>query len=292
MGIYSVVVAIFIILAVTSFDLLRKKETKFDFLRLINIIFVLAYGVAPIYIYYFTDYFTLATIRHNDIMRVEFLWAILLAVLFYVIMVISYYFSRKLELLKRVVGFSEKLFKETNNKQFGKVAFILTLIGGACLLYYIRIVGGFTEFLRLGPILRDEGNYIQHPLMFIINIAPILCVASFIYYALFRSGKGLGKLVYGMWFLLSLIGAFLVVFHSSGRMQVFTFLMVFPLAVIVYRNKLRVRTIVFGSILFLVLVLYGDSLLNIEREVTINDSSFVETSANIVREFTFPLTNV
>lgn len=293
MGIYTLVISIVIIPFVTFFEFFRKKEKVIDFLTLINFIFILAYGIAPMFLYFFEEYTTWDTIRRTDINESVFFLGGLTALLFYVVTVLTYYLSAKLRFIHRVKSRSTDIYKQINNKQFAIVALILYFVGGLSLVVYMRIVGGFSEFLRVGVILRDHGDFIQHPLMFLKNLTPLLCVATYMFYAFIRDSGGVNKMINIVFFITSLIGGGLSIFHSSGRMQVFIYLITIPLAIIVHKNKIKLRTVVVSISLFLFLIIFGNQLLNLNTQQSFSiDRSNMEIAGQVIQEFSFPYTNI
>ncbi|MEC2073408.1 O-antigen polymerase [Alkalihalophilus marmarensis] len=298
MGYFSMVLSIFIFFAVVLFELIRPKKMVIDFLTAVNIVYLLAFAVAPLYIYWFYDYTTWESIRKNDLNSSAFLYGSLLSIIFYIWFVLGYYFFNKLNINSKLSSFSEKMFNDTSSSRFSKAGLVLLLIGGISLIVYIAVLGGFKNFIELGPVLRSNGNYIQSPLMFLKNLAPLLTVASFIYYALFidRTPK---RKRYFVLFLISFIGSSLILFHSSGRMSIFVFLITFPLAHIIMKNKISIKSIVLGTLLFLSLVLFGDSMMNVHSSSKLNSEYLANTLANIgtttgsvIEEFSFPFTNI
>lgn len=293
MGVYTVVFSVVLIPLVISFEVFRKKEKIFDFLTLINIVFVLAFAISPLYLYFFEAHTTWVTITRTSIYEKEFLYGEILAILFYLTTITSYYFTNKLRFVSGLKRKSERIYSKINNSHFFRVSMMLYIIGGLSLVVYINIVGGFDEFLRVGSILRDNGDYIQHPLMFLKHFTSLLCVASFMFYSLIKESKGLTKFLVVLLFLSAFFGGSLSVFHSSGRMQVFIFIITIPLAVMVYKNRLKVKTLLISLILFLFLVAFGDDLLNINNQQTIKvDKTAVEIAGEIIQEFSFPYTNL
>ncbi|MBD7970581.1 O-antigen polymerase [Paenibacillus gallinarum] len=293
MGIYTISVSLLIILGVPLFELTRKKERRIDFLTLFNILFIIIYGIAPMYLYFFEEYTTWSTIKHTDIHLTSFFLGELIALLFYIIVVISYYFASRLRIIRRAKEFSEKVYGTVSDKQFFRVAMILYLVGGISLILYIKSLGGFDEFIRLGPILRDKGNAVETKWAFLARLHPLLTVASFIFYAFFRTSKEFDRFKYFFFFATALIGAGLSVFHSSGRLNVFSFIITFPLIGIIFHNRIKTKTIVTTLILFLTIILFGDNLLNVNKE---NDfrvqKNSIEVAGEVIQEFSFPFTNI
>lgn len=96
MGIYSILVSLITIISVPIFELVRKKEKIVDYLSLINVVFILAYGIVPMYIYLFpSEVSQWRTLLHNNTMDTKFFVGSLIALLFYIITSFSYYFSEK-----------------------------------------------------------------------------------------------------------------------------------------------------------------------------------------------------
>jgi len=293
MGIYSIVVAIIIIIFIPAFEFIRKKEGKFDYLSLFNLIFILAFGVVPVYCYSHLD-----EIKHwrvmiyNNLMDTHFFIGSLIALLFYIVMVIAYYFSRKLSFISKTRKISEKIFSFEGKKTLlFKSALFLLMIGGFSFLIYISLAGGLREYIRIGYSTRIQGQSIQHPLVFVRNFTPLLCVASFIFYATIRSSKGTAKFINIILFVLSFIGGTLVVFHSGGRMSFFVYFITFPLATLLYQNKIKIRSILIGGVFFIFMIVYGRSFLNPEADL--QAARQADSFANgIIREFSFRFVNV
>lgn len=293
MGSYAIVISLINLLSVPIFELVRKKERIIDYLTLINLIYIVAFGVAPIYMYLFpNDVFEWRVLIYNDLNDTRFFIGSLISLLFYVITAYFYYLSNKLTLVRSMTNKSEKFFGEFSDRKLRRPAFWLLIVGGASLFVYMNVVGGFNEYLRIGRIIRNDGSYMQHSLMFLKNITPLITVASFMYYAFIGRSKGFGKFINVSLFLITFICSLLVVFHSGGRMTTFIYIVTFPIAKMLYKNKFEIRKIIIGSALFMFMVIYGSSLLNIESdglEAKRQNVSFVNS---IIREFSFPFVNV
>src|SRR5699024_12599577 len=108
---------------------------------------------------------------------------------------------------------------------------------------------------------------IQHRLVFVMNFTPLLCVDSFIFYGTIRSSKGTAKLINIILFVLSFIGGTLVVFHSRGRMSFFVYFITFPLATLLYQNKIKIRSILIGWVFFIFVIVYGRRFLYLVAEL-------------------------
>lgn len=292
MGNYSIVISLFLMGTVLIFELLRPKLYKVDYLSAINFVFLLAFGVVPTYIILFYKQMTWSTIFYNHISEPAFLFGSLLSVLFYISVVFTYYFTGKIKFVNKLESFSGKLFTETKDKEYFKVAFILFLVGGSSLIVYMNILGGFSEYIRLGPLLRSSGSYFQHPLMFLKNITPLLTIAAFIMYALFKRSKKFTKFMYFTFFIISFLGGSLVVFHSSGRMTLFLFLITIPVAEIIYKNKIKISTLVSTSLLFLFIVLFGGRIMNVNESPSAQSLPEENFLTAIIQEFSFPFTNI
>lgn len=294
LGIYAIIISLLIIIGVPVFELIRKKERIIDYLSLINVIFFLAYGIVPIYIYLFpNEVIQWRTLLHNNTMDTKFFIGILIALLFYIITAISYYVSGRVSFVYKTRGYSEEIFgKVSTSSNLFKPAILLFIIGGASLLVYMNVVGGFSEYLRVGRILRNDGSYIQHSLMFLKNITPLICVSSFMFYSFIKSSRESTKFINMIFFLVSFIASLLVIFHSSGRMTVFIYLVTFPLANMLFQNRIKIRRLLLGSILFLILVIYGNSLLDVEAETIEMNRADAGIVNNIVREVGFPFVNI
>lgn len=293
MGIYSIVIALIIVIAIPVFEIIRKREGKFDYLSLFNLIFILAFGVVPLYIYLFPDKVThWRVIIYSNITETSFFIGSLIALMFYVLMVIAYYFSSKLMFVIKTKKVSENIFTLTNNRNvLFKSGFLLFVIGGFSLLFYINLAGGLDAYINSGYSTRIQGQTIQHPLVFVRNFTPFLSVASFIFYATIRHSKGTAKFLNIILFLLSFVGAILVAFHSGGRMNFFIYLTTFPLATLLYQNKIKIRTILLVTAFFVFMVVYGRSFLNPEAELKINNPNDGIINS-VIREFSFPFVNV
>lgn len=292
MGIYTIAVSLVIIFGIPLFEMMRKKEKKIDFLTSVNVLFVIIYGIAPLYLYLFEEYTTWATIKYSDIHQSSFFLGALIALLFYITVAISYYISGRYKIIRRAKDLSERIYSTVNDKQFFRVAIILYIIGGISLLIYIYALGGLSEFIRLGPILRNNGDAVQTKWAFLDRIHPLLTVSSFMFYSLFKTTK-YGRFRYFLFFVTSLIGAGLSVFHSSGRLTVFSFIVTFPFITTVFHNKIKIKTVVLALILSIILVLFGDNLLNVNKANSFEiEKNQIELAGEIIQEFSFPFTNI
>lgn len=291
MGVYSVVVSLILIIFIPLFEFFRKKEGKFDYLSLFNLIYLLAYGVVPLYIYSFPE----ATrqwrvMLNNNEADTHFFIGALIALLFYLVVIVSYYFSSKLSFVAKAKETSINIFSKTKGQTLFKPALFLLIIGGLSLLVYMNIAGGLSQYIRIGYLTRTQGQILQHPLVFVKNFTPLLYVASFMFFAFIRHSKGTAKFINISLFAISFIGSVLVVFHSGGRMTFFIYFITFPLAILLYQNKIKIRSLLIGAGFFIFIVIYGNSLLNVEAEL---QAHYTEVSVvnSLVREISFPFIN-
>ncbi|WP_102335490.1 O-antigen polymerase [Salimicrobium jeotgali] len=293
MGEYSIVAAIFIMLIVFIFELIRPKKMKIDFLTACNFIYILAFSISPLYIYWFYEYTTWSTIKENNIENGIFLYGSIISIVFYIFFVWGYYFFGKFKINSKFIAFSHNFFDNFSNKRVLMVGTLLLVIGGGALLVYIQALGGLSQFLTLGSILRSNGDYIDSPFLFLKNVAPLLTVSAFIYYALYIDGRP-RQFKYLLLFIIAFAGSLLILFHSAGRMSMFVFLVTFPIAHTIYKNNIKVSNLIIGLLLFFFIVTFGDQLMNATSGLNTNleIKNFGETVGGIFEEFTFPFTNI
>src|SRR5699024_8586485 len=242
----------------------------------------------PTYIYIFPQKTKEWRFLLNDnLIDIKFVIGILLAVLFYFIMVIAYYFSHRFVLTKKLKTSSAKIFSLKNNNVLFKPAFVLFIMGSTSLILYINVVGGFENYLQLGRILRSDSNYIQHPLMFLVHFTNLLMISSFIFFSLFKYSTGLTKFYNLTFFIISTFGSMLVVYHSNGRLTLVTYILTFPIALLLYKNKIKIKTILLSFSIFFLIIIYGNDLFDFEENIEMN---FQKTDVfnSIISEFSFP----
>ncbi|MEK4251408.1 O-antigen polymerase [Paenibacillus sp. FSL W7-1287] len=291
---YSIVIALFILLFITLFEIVRKKEGIFDFLTFINLIFILLYSIAPMYMYFFNDHLTWSVLRRTDIHSTSFLLGELMALIFYVVMISCYYFANKLKLTKKLRSRASVIYREAKVRDFFLASVVLFIIGVTTWYIYMQSLGGYSEYMRLGELLRNDGSVVQTPLAFFKHFNSLLFISGFLFFSLIKETKGMKKAIVLLLFVISTILSFIILFQNSGRITLLLFIITIPLALMLRRNKVRVFTLFSLGALFLVLVLFGDQILKIGQDTsyTTVTKTKIEILDSVIREFAFPYNNL
>lgn len=292
-GIYSLVVSILLLLFIPVFELVRKKESVIDFLTPINIMFWFLFSIVPMYLYFFNEYISWNVLKRTDMGHTVFFLGELIALLFYCIVIICYYFANKFQLIQKLKFNSEKMYGKVQDNHFFKVALILYIIGGTSLLLYVRALGGYNEFMRLGELIRNDGSASSTPLAFLKHFTSLLYLSTFLFYSFIKKTKGTKKFLTLCLFLTSAIGGTIVAIQNSGRLTLLIFIITLPIAYMVKKNKIQLKTVLIGGLLFSVITIFGNELLSKNDQVVFErPQTAFETTTKVIEEFSFPYNNI
>lgn len=297
LGYLAVPLGILIIFFVIFFEVIRSKERKIDFLTGVNLIYLITFGIVPIFAYFFSDYTTWNTLRESDLNRTSYLFASLYSIIGYLSIVSAYYFGGKLKFINKQ-NLSKRLFENISDRALVFSAFSLFFVGFLSMIIYINVIGGLHNYLTLGPLLRSGSSLFSSPFMFFKNVAPLMYPASFLFYVIFiQSKSNLNKLFYLTIFIFTFTLSVLHLYHAAGRMAIFTYFLTFPLCHIIYRGRVKKRFVIGTALFGFFIIVFGDELTNFYSTKTfsqiLNNSigNMGMTLGSVIQEFSFPYTN-
>jgi hypothetical protein len=180
------------------------------------------------------------------------------------------------------------------------VGLLLGLIGGAALIIYTIELGGPIQMIKYAGALRSGDAPVETPFAFLKNVSSLIFAASFVFYAMWKDFKGEQRhwLYSGLFMITFLLSMFLL-FHMAGRLRFFSYIMIFPVAGMMIKGRLKVKTMVFGAVLSLLVVLFGKQVSHIlvdpntlSRKMDLIGSENHSVLASIMGEFAFPLATI
>ncbi|MED3649946.1 O-antigen polymerase [Heyndrickxia sporothermodurans] len=293
MGSFSIVIALFLMLFILIFEIVRKKEGVFDYLSFVNLVFFLLYVIVPVYMYLFNDNLSWHILKTTDIESTSFFSGELLALMFYFVMIVSYYLTNKLKITKKLKSSSSNLYGKVKDKDFFKVALILYIIGMFTWLVYMKSLGGYNEYMRLGELVRNDGSATQTSLAFFKHFNLLLTVSMLLFFCFIKNAKGLNKLAVLFFFVTSAIASFIILYQNGGRISLLVFIITLPVALMIRKNRINFLALTGFVALFILLVLFGDQFLKYGQEVNYAiPKSKIEILSSIIEEFAFPYNNL
>lgn len=286
---------------IVVFELLRKKKDKIDFLTGTNFVYFLCFVVAPIYLYTSKENIppNWIWLYKTPLDSESFLYAGFLSFVGYLMIILGYYNFKKSKLNSRVSSYSQEYFSGITDKQVFKFALVMSFVGLGSFYVYTMALGGVSRMLQIGILLRGNEVSVNSSWMFLKNIAPIVMVSSYFFYALAQTGNNRdARLVGRIMFLCTFFVSMLLLYHQAGRMSFLIYIMTFPLSKIVYFKKLKLSYIIMGVVAFVSLVLFGKQIFNLAvySAGVSNRVDMIKETGNFLSllmvEFSFPFASL
>ncbi|WP_219835802.1 hypothetical protein [Paenibacillus sp. R14(2021)] len=305
MGYYSIPIALLIGGIISIVETCRKrKHGPVDFLLGFHIIYFLSFCVSPIFLISF-DIQSLpnwAWLGKYDFDSGVYFWASLLSLGCYFCVLFGYGFTQKLSLKResRAMKPAAKLTFKLPDKQLFLIAAMTGAVGTFSFLVYTQSIGGFGSLFQNAILLRGGGNVFNSPFAFLKNVSPFLLIASYMFYALMKQGRSVSiRRVAALCFAAMFVLSMMLLFHKAGRMGLISYLITFPVAQMLYKGKIKIRTIVGFGAFFILMVLFGKQLFNYflypegltQRVSTVSENT-TNVFAMVFAEFAFPIASL
>jgi hypothetical protein len=261
----------------------RKKDTAFDYLTIINVLFIWMYSIIPI---------LMITYPHENEWFVEFTPDDYLVPFF--IVLISYLFI--------VLGYTiakgnalEIEVKQMTNTQLKQVMMPLFIVGFLSMMAYGSIYGGIVNVLQNADRIRSGFGRSSSPLVFFRQPAAFLFPVCWMAFGMMlKPDKYKSKWVRGLYFAFFLLMAIVQALTTAGRSQLIFLIM--PLIIGYYkwkgtRPKLWIVALIGG--LGVTFVLFGNNIFSGMRGEKSAKSVASGEGANplwsLTREFLHPI---
>ena len=234
----------------------RWRTTRpLDVLRLVSLIYLLAYVVVPLQ-YSLTDLRLFragpwAWVFQYDPRDDRFVLAAALGLISYLGIVMGWHLAAR-EFHVRESGAGRSLGSLAADLPGRMLS--LGAIGTAALVVYTIAIGGPAPLLLQGAAFRTNPPVVT-PFAFLRNIAPLAVAAAFVGAGLLSSApraRWLRVAVFGFWLV-----ALVVMFHRSARLPLVAFLVTIPIASSLRKGRVSVPFLAGVAALFLVTVAFG-----------------------------------
>lgn len=306
MGVFALPISLLLLGLIVFIEVMRKKKKCYiDFLFSVNCIFVVLFCVVPPYLLvldssgYFSSSHWMFKNKPNDIV---FLFASIVILLGYLALLFGYYFKnlvyrsydlKQIDDKTKEIGLENEVFQE---KLLLAAGLLLGLIGSLALLFYAYSLGGLRVMIEYAAAFRGPNPPIVSKYAFLKNVAPLVLVSSYFFFAIIQSAKErpmrvLSVILFIVTFILSLA----ILFHQSGRLQLFAYLIIFPVAIMIRNNRLDGKTIFLSISLFLIVILFGKEIFHyfihpqsVTDKIEIVLDKPLASVNYILFEFTFP----
>jgi len=300
------VVALLLGTIIVGHEYLRtEKRSQFDFLMGASTIYFVCYCIIPIYIQSLedTDLHFWNWIFRLSFSRGEYLLASLLTLIGYLSILAGYYATSYTRLNKRFRYQSEQKNSSLVIPRSIHVTLAIgfALIGLGSLAIYVNEIGGLEVLVRAVGLFRNQKEAYSN-FGFLIKVAPFTSISSYLFWDLFATSKwGVHKTLYGLGFSLTFLSAVLGLYGIGGRVQFVFYLFSFVLYASFRRGKIPLLHLLGGGSLFVIVMLFGKELINLNVYVTddLIGDAWEEISTDpfaglrkILLEFVFPFVSL
>jgi hypothetical protein len=292
-----VLLSLFLGLVIIGCELMRPKQHGFlDFLRGTSVIYFIAFAVLPIYLQVLSwrdPSLTQSWIFITEMNDSSFVYVGLLALIGYGGIFLGYHLRVGPAPLARLPEVKGPQFSDQYLLALG---LFFACIGTSAFLIYASELGGLWHMLKYSGAYRSRLD-IKSNYAFLRNIAPLLLIASYLFYGAVRMAKTAGAArVRKILFLYAFLASLLLLYHQAGRLNLLMYMLIFPLVTIVEQNRIRWKTLALGAVLFLAIILFGKELFHIildpqavSRKVdALQQGGETKAISYVMFEFAFP----
>jgi len=280
---HGILVAVLLLLA-------ERREVRLRSLECAGIVSIASFAILPIYLHTAELDALLALGDWNWIFRLplesfDYALSPILASLGFTFLWLGYHASRWLPAPQIVI----------TTKQTVAFAVLLAIGGSLCLAVYAASLGGLVFILENAAALRRTDPIAVTPFAFLKHVIQVLLIAAMLFWGVLqteraRSYRTMLACAFGVTLVLSLI----VLFHRASRLDLLTFIAVFPLAQWVRHRRIP-RWALFGGLsLSLLIIVFGKPIFGsgvddraIERRMEAVDGTSA-VMAHVAVEFIFP----
>ncbi|EEG77492.1 O-antigen polymerase [Dethiobacter alkaliphilus] len=285
----------------------NQKRFQIDLLFGVSIIYAICFGIVPIFIFsvdltYYSDMHWIRRIPLND---TGYLLASITSFFGYAAIITGYYTAKKVRITKKSQTQTAKDSKEKSEtssffpeKKVAVIAMFLFILGTLSLLIYVNSIGGIKTALETATLYRSGRGPVSSRWLFLKNLAPVVMIASYIFYVLMYEKRKKRK-YYTMMFGLSFVISLYLLMLLSGRLSMVRYIVIFPLFGVLYKNRGQGKFIIFSTVVALAIIIFGNPLFRAFS----NPNQFFyylqsweinigEISRLVLMEFSFPYINL
>lgn len=306
MGVFALPVSLLLFGLVVLIEATRvKKRCYIDFLFPVNFMFVLLFCVVPPYLMTLDSYGFLSSshwVFKNQFSDINFLLASLVVMAGYLSLIFGYYFKyfnfHPSDLSQNQYKNKEldDKYSVFNEKHLLVAGILLGAVGSLALFFYAYSLGGVRVMIEYSAAFRSSNPPVISKYAFLKNVAPFVLISSYFFFAIIqttkvRSIQYMSVLLFVVTFLLSMT----ILFHQSGRLQLFAYLIIFPIAIMIRRNRLDFKTILLFIVLFVFITLLGKEMFHyfihpqsVANKIEVVLDKPMISVDYILLEFTFP----
>jgi oligosaccharide repeat unit polymerase len=285
----------------------HHKRFQIDLLFGVSVIYLICFGIVPVFIFktdlsYYSDMHWIKRIPQEDS---AYLFAAITSLIGYVLILTGYHFAKRVR-ISRKASYKSLYGKKIKGKvsiiyperKMSLVAMFLFMLGTISLLIYVYSIGGIKIALETASLYRSGRGPIASRWLFLKNVAPLVMIASYFYYAL-RFNETNKRRQYTILFVISFVISLYLLMLLSGRLSLVRYLVIFPLFRVLYKKKGNIRFIIISVVLALLIILFGDPLFRAFNDPTrffyyIHSvrMSISDISRLVLTEFSFPYINL
>ncbi|MEH7086683.1 O-antigen polymerase, partial [Neobacillus drentensis] len=277
------------------FELIKMKNQRIDFMSFVMIFYSLFFGIAPALLHGANIFFykNIWTVYTNYNTQHYFIAFILVVATYYSILA-----GWKVSSLKKRT--TKRSDTQRNIKNLEIIAWLFFALAIITYTLYSKAYGGYTGLLEKSESIRGGWVNVYNPWSFLQRFGGFSLVSSYLFFSLLFSKEYQKKVSTKLGFLLSFLVSLYVVITWGGRLTLATYIITFPLTLILYKNKkIRLKKL---SVIFLItfLVLYFGSGLLSSINNYVSGSNQIENLNNsnksiidfFIDEFSFPTISV
>jgi len=265
-GIFAVPVAMALCGLIILFEVTRNRDKlHIDLLLGVSIIYLICFGIVPIFIYIsdLSLYPGSHWIRKIPEDSSGYLFASMVSFISYVLIIMGYFFHKQVRFRRKRPAFLADYKKNTmhifSEKRLCLVGFGLFVVGVMSLIIYVNSIGGVKTALETATLYRSGRGPIFSRWLFLKNIAPLVMVSSYFFFA-FRFSENRGRKLYTLMFIISFGISLYLTMLLAGRLTLVRYVGTFPLFIVLYKNKGRTKFIISSIALALLVIIFGNSL--------------------------------
>lgn len=286
----------------------QRRGLRIDFLFLTNVVYLVVYAVVPLLL-------TTGVLSSRDrsvawMFEWEFsderyVYAALLALVGYGALRAGFHEGLRVRHISDFRAPADSLMRRMN--VLWACALGLLIVGVASLAMYIRTLGGIQEFLSYGAALRQGVDVVKRfdtgGWSFLKNVAPLIFAASSLFFVLAAApitrGRQSDRWLATFFCAIATGGSLLLLFHQAGRVLLLFYVMLFPWAWAISRNRVPWAVFSTGAVALIVLGVIGKQLFLYtldptaleDRVATVKDET-TEAVSRVAIEFSFPYVNL
>lgn len=299
----TVIIASLFGLSILLFELLRPKHNSiFDYLRAVNVIFLLAWVVVPIFIVGFQiDQFDAdipSWLLEHNFQDPNFTLAILCSILAYLSIISGYYINLGSSRKGRIgVSTALEFYRGSRGETYLFYSgLVLLIFGTIALIIYSRSLGGVLPMLIYSGALRSNSAPIASTMPYLKNLMALNMAASYLIFASMPLGKARLQVKWAL--VVAVLFSLITLFHQAGRLNLASYIASFLIAIMMKRGRASVSTLSIGLIGFLGLIYFGKQLFHSLQVVDdlSRRAEDLKNGGSLIRqllfEISFPFVNV